>query len=148
TVYQHILKQIAQNPAIPIKALHYLDAFSYQQIIYAWNQTQTKYPADKTIHQLFEAQVARTPDHVAVIYQDQQLTYRELNAKANQLAHYLQDRYATQADDLIALCLDRSEMMLITILAVLKSGAAYVPIDPSYPEERIGFILTDTKAKV
>ena len=146
--YQHILEQLANTPSIRIKELNYLDPSSEQKIIHDWNQTETDYPANKTIHQLFEEQVHRTPDHIAVVYADRQLTYRELNEKANQLAHYLKQSYRLEGDDLIALCLERSEQMLMAILAVLKSGAAYVPIDPDYPEERIGYILADTGASV
>ena len=120
----------------------------YNKIIYEWNKTERPYPEDKTIHELFEEQVERTPDNIAVVYEDKQLTYSALNQKANQLAHYLRQNYEIKGDDLIALCLERSEFMLIAILGILKSGAAYVPIDPNYPDERISFILTDTRAKV
>ncbi len=125
-----------------------LDPEIYHRVIYDWNQTTIDYPSDKTIHQLFEEQVVRTPDNVAVIYEDRALTYQELNQKSNQLAHYIKERYQIQGDDLIILCLDRSEQMLISVLAVLKSGGAYVPIDPNYPEDRISHILRDTKAAV
>ena len=97
---------------------------------------------------MFEEQVARTPFAIAVVYEDNRLTYRELNEKANQLAHYLLDIYNIKPDDLIGLCLDRSENMLIAILAALKSGGAYVPMDPSYPDDRIAYIIKDTNTKV
>ncbi|OYX94161.1 MAG: hypothetical protein B7Y76_10960, partial [Sphingobacteriia bacterium 35-40-5] len=128
--------------------LHYLKAEQYQQIIYDWNATDKEYPSDKTIHQLFEEQVVKTPDNIAIVYEDTKLTYRELNERSNQLANYLRKEYDVQPDDLIALCLDRSEYMLIAILAVLKAGGAYVPMDPGYPEERLKYILEDTQAKV
>jgi Non-ribosomal peptide synthetase modules and related proteins len=112
------------------------------------SNSQEDFPADKTIHQLFEEQVAKTPDNIAIVFEDTKLTYQELNTRSNQLAHYLRNDYQIKPDDLIALCLERSEYMLIAILAVLKSGAAYVPIDPSYPEARIKYILSDTQAKV
>ncbi|MEN9946429.1 MAG: hypothetical protein RLZZ293_815, partial [Pseudomonadota bacterium] len=120
----------------------------YQQIVYDWNNTAKDYPADKTIHQLFEEQVTKTPNNIAVVYEYTQLTYAQLNAKANQLSHYLRETYQIQGDDLIALCLERSELMLIAILGVLKAGGAYVPLDPSYPADRISYVLSDTKAKV
>ncbi|MCC2644610.1 MAG: putative Phenylalanine racemase (ATP-hydrolyzing), partial [Burkholderiales bacterium] len=120
----------------------------YQQIVYEWNKTEKEYPHDKTIHQLFEEQVAKTPDNIAVVFEDKQLTYRELNQSANQLAHYLREKYQIKGDDLIALCLERNEYQLIAILAVLKAGSAYVPMDPNFPNDRISFILSDTRAKV
>ena len=120
----------------------------YQQIVYEWNRTEKEYPRDKTIHQLFEEQVERTPDNIAVVYEQTKLTYKELNERANQLAHYLKQNYNIKPDTLVALCLDRSEHMLISILAVLKSGGAYVPMDPSYPNERIEYILGDTRTTV
>ncbi|CAF3601464.1 unnamed protein product, partial [Rotaria socialis] len=101
-----------------------------------------------TLHKLFEEEAEKSSDKIAVVYEDVQLTYRELNEKANQLAHYLRSICDIQPDDLIALFLDKSELMIVSILAVWKSGAAYVPIDPSYPEERFEFILQETKAKI
>ena len=105
---------------------------------------------DKTIQQLFEKQVERTPDNIAVGFKNQSLTYRELNNYANQLAHYIHQQYhqvnndELQPDTIIALYLDRSLEMIIGILGVLKAGAAYVPIDPEWPQERIHHILNDT----
>ncbi|CZF84613.1 non-ribosomal peptide synthetase [Grimontia marina] len=121
-------------------------------LLHTFNQTETNYPREKTLSELFEAQVARTPDKIALVFEDQQLTYAELNTRANQLAHHLLATYQNQqgcvlpADTLIALYLDRSLEMVISILAVLKAGAAYVPISPDYPEERTRFILEDTQA--
>ena len=101
-----------------------------------------------TLHKLFEEEAEKSCDKIAVVYEDVQLTYRELNEKANQLAHYLRSICDIQPDDLIALLLDKSELMIVSILGVWKSGAAYVPIDPSYPDDRIQFIFNDTKAKI
>ena len=120
----------------------------YDQIINTFNNTDTDYPRNKTVHQLFEEQVEKTPDNIAVVYEDIKLTYRELNEKANQLANYLINNYKIQPDDLIALFLDRSEYIIITILAILKSGGAYIPIDSKLPSERITNILLDSKPKV
>ena len=149
--YLVILNQLAQlannNPNARILDLCYLTQANYQQII-SCNQTTNEYPQDKTIHELFEEQVARTPDGVAIIYEDLRLSYQELNIKANQLAHYMRDIYYITPDTLITLCLDHNEHMLIAILAVLKSGGAYVPIDISYPDERIKYILKDTNTKI
>lgn len=120
----------------------------YTRQLYAYNNTTKDYPQNKTIHQLFEEQSAKTPDNIAVVYENVQLTYKDLNHRANQLANYLRATYAIKGDDLIALCLNRSHYLLIAILGVLKSGGAYVPIDPGYPEDRINFILDDTQARV
>ncbi len=148
--YLFILKQMAQLDSyskLKLSQINYLDNKAYKKIIVDWNATQKKFPAHNTLHQLFEEQVHNTPNHKAVVYNDFELTYSELNHKANQLAHYLRNTYHLQGDDLIALQLGRSEKMLIAILGVLKSGAAYVPIDPCYPVDRIDYILADTKAK-
>ena len=124
-----------------------IDNEEYNYLIYDYNKTEKEYPKDKTIHQLFEEQVVRTPNNIAVVFEEKQLTYQELNNKANQLAHYLHNNYQTKADDIICLLLKRSEWMIISILGVLKSGAAYCPISPEYPEERVLFILRDTQPK-
>ncbi len=124
-----------------------IDNEEYNYLVYDYNKTEKEYPKDKTIHQLFEEQVARTPNNIAVVFDDKQLTYHELNSKANQLANYLYHNYNTKADDIICLLLERSEWMIIAILGVLKSGAAYCPISPEYPEERVLFILRDTQPK-
>ncbi|WP_299005771.1 non-ribosomal peptide synthetase [uncultured Shewanella sp.] len=121
-------------------------------LLYGWNQTQAPFPRNKTLQQCFEEQVARTPHNIALVYGDEELTYLELNQKANQLAHYLrgqyQEKYHTplKPDTLIALYLDRSFEMVISILAVLKAGAAYVPIAPEYPQKRTVFMLKDINA--
>ena len=102
------------------------------------------YPEDKTIHQLFEEQVEKTPDNVAAVYEDEQLTYWELNERANQLAHYLRAR-GVGPDTLVAIAVERSLEMIIGLLGILKAGGAYVPLDPTYPEDRLQFMLEDTK---
>ena len=130
----------------PDKSLHTLDvlpAAERQQILYEWNATDTAFPKDKCVHQLFEQQVDQTPDAVAVVYEDQQLSYRELNLRANQLAHHLRD-LGVKPDDRVAICVERSFEMIIGLLAVLKAGGAYVPLDPSYPIDRLNFMLQDT----
>lgn len=119
-----------------------------QHSVYNWNKTATAYPQHKTIHQLFEEQAACTPHHIAIISDNNQLTYEALNQRANQLAHYLRATYTIEADDLIALCLERTEHTIIGILGVLKAGAAYVPIESNCPEERLRYILDDTRAKI
>ena len=106
------------------------------------------YPKDKTIAQMFELQVDKTPDNIAVVYEDKRMTYAQLDRAANRMANYLMVKYQVKPDDLVMLCLDRSEWMMVAIMAVLKAGAAYVPVSPDYPKDRIDFMLEDTKAKV
>ncbi|MBR8834561.1 MAG: amino acid adenylation domain-containing protein [Stigonema ocellatum SAG 48.90 = DSM 106950] len=115
--------------------------------IYLQPNTQVDYPQDACIHQLFEAQVNRTPDAVAVVFEDQLLTYRELNCRANQLAHHLQV-LGVKPDVLVAICVDRSLEMVVGVLGILKAGGAYVPLDPAYPSERLALILDDTQTSV
>ena len=127
---------------------------SYQKIVYDWNKTDCNYPRDKTLHQLFEVQVEKTPDNIALVYQDKTITYKELNEKANQLAYYIRSTYKNinktelKGDALVALLLDRSIEMIVSILAVLKSGAGYVPISPEFPQQRINYILKDTQTQI
>ncbi|MDA0939158.1 MAG: condensation domain-containing protein, partial [Proteobacteria bacterium] len=147
-VCKKLLEQIVDNPQAKIEQLSYLPEEQYAEIVYKWNETEKEYPSNKTIHELFEEQVERGPDRIAVVYEGIQLSYRELNERSNQLAYYLREEYGVKADTLVALCLDRSEHMLFAILAVLKAGGAYVPMDPSYPDERVRYILEDTQAKV
>ncbi|OIN82908.1 non-ribosomal peptide synthetase [Francisella sp. TX07-6608] len=118
------------------------------------NQTNKPFPQNKTIHQLFEEQVAKTPDNIALVFEDKQLTYKELNQRSNQLSRYIKDEYKSitnqelQPDSLIALYLDRSLEMVISILAVIKAGAAYVPISPDFPSDRTKYILEDTNSTI
>src|SRR3990172_3680562 len=117
------------------------------RLLVEWNNTRADYPTSQCLHELFEAQVERTPDAVAVVFEGQKLTYRELDARANQLAHYL-GKLGVGPDVLVGLCLDRSPEMVVALLGVLKTGGAYVPLDPGYPEERVRFMLEDSKAPV
>jgi fengycin family lipopeptide synthetase D len=118
------------------------------QLLIEFNDTKVDYPKNKTIIDLFEEQVEKTPDNIAVVFNNTELTYKELNGKANQLAGYLSNNYAIEPDDLVGIKLDRSEFVIIAILGVLKSGAAFIPIDPSYPEERIAYIESDSNANI
>ena len=111
------------------------------------NDTKADYPKDKTIVDLFEEQVKLNPENTAIKFKDKELTYRELNDQSNQLAHYLIKNYNIQPDELIGIELERSDWMVIGILAIIKSGGAYVPIDPEYPEQRKAFIKRGRKLK-
>jgi len=139
--YQTLLNAITQNPDQQISNLPLLTSAEQQQF-WQLNQTQVNYPQTLCLHHLVEAQVQRTPDAIAVVFEDQQLTYQELNARANQLAHYLRT-LAVGPDVLVGVCLERSLEMVIGLLGILKAGGAYVPIDPAYPQERLTFMLED-----
>jgi len=144
--FQTLLSAVVADVAQPITALPLMDAAERRQILYDWNATQAPVP-DQLVHQQFEAQVARTPQAPAVRFADQQLTYAELNARANQLAHHLHS-LGVGPDVLVALCVERSLEMAVGILGVLKAGGAYLPIDPTYPAERIAFMLADANPAV
>ena len=144
---QTLLEGIVANPHQSLASLPLLTAAEIHQQLVEWNNTQTEYPQDKCIHQLFEEQVEKTPDAVAVVFKDQQLTYRELNQRANQLAHYLQ-KLGVGADVLVGICVERSLNMVITVLGVLKAGGAYVPLDPEQPPQRLAFMLQDADCHV
>ena len=144
--FEALLAGIVANPNQIIAKLPILPT-TEQQLLAAWNNTQTAYPQDKSIHQLFEIQVERTPDAIAVVFQNQQLTYLELEERANQLAHYLQT-LGVKPGVLVGISLERSIEIAITLLAVLKAGGAYVPLDPTYPKERLTFMLDDAQVSV
>jgi amino acid adenylation domain-containing protein len=145
--FQTLLEGIVSNPDRRISDLPLLTEAEKHQLVVEWNDTKKDYPTDKCVHQLFEDQVERTPEAVAVVFEDQQLTYRELNTRANQLAHYLRQQ-GIQPDTVVALCLERSLEMVIAILGVLKAGGAYLPIDPDLPAERGHFLLHDAQARL
>ncbi|WP_026798625.1 non-ribosomal peptide synthetase, partial [Planktothrix prolifica] len=139
-----LLEGIVTNQKETLAELPLLTQLEQKQLLIEWNNTQVDYPVDKCIHQLFEEQVERTPDAVAVTYENESLTYRELNNRANQLAHYLRQNYQIKPDTLVGICVERSLEMIIGILGILKAGAAYLPLDPEYPPERLQFILEDS----
>ena len=112
-----------------------------------WNETETDYPKELCIHQLFEEQVERTPNAVAIVFEDKQLSYRALNSKANQVAHTLR-KLGVKPETLVGICLERSLEMTVGLLGILKAGGAYVPLDPSYPPTRLAFMLTDAQVAV
>ncbi|MEH2229331.1 MAG: non-ribosomal peptide synthetase [Nostoc sp.] len=120
---------------------------SENNLLIEWNHTQTDYPQQASIHQLFEAQVEKTPDAVALIFNNQHLTYRDLNSRANQLAKHLQS-LGVGTEILVGICIERSLELVVALLAILKAGGAYVPLDPGYPQERLAFMLSDTQVSV
>ncbi|MBW4560438.1 MAG: amino acid adenylation domain-containing protein [Mojavia pulchra JT2-VF2] len=145
--WQTLLAEIVTNPEQNISALPLLTASEQHQIFVEWNDTKFDYLQDQCIHELFEAQVKRTPHAVAVVFKDQQLTYQQLNTKANQLAHYLQ-KLGVAPEVLVGICMERSLEMIVGLLGILKAGGAYVPLDPAYPQERLAFMLEDSQLTI
>lgn len=145
TEFETLLWGIVANPECQIATLPILPVIE-QQLLDAWEQTQTNYP-QQCIHQLFEQQVERTPDAIALVFNGEQLTYHELNIRSNQLAAYLQTR-GVGADVLVGICMERSLAMVVSLLGILKAGGAYVPLDPAYPRSRLAFMLSDTQIEL
>jgi amino acid adenylation domain-containing protein len=157
--FQTLLAGIVADPDQRLSDLPILTEAERHQLLVGWNDTTVNYPPSQCLHQLFETQVERTPDAVAVVfpsidpqgkpehYENEQLTYGELNLRANQLAHYLQS-LGVGPEVLVSLCLERSLEMVVAILGILKAGGAYVPLDPAYPQERLAFMLEDTQSPV
>lgn len=142
----HLLEQIVDSPQRLVRELDLLLPEEQKEILGVFNSTSVEYQAKKTLHQLFEEQVVRIPEQVAVVFEGQTLTYRELNEKANQLACLLREE-GVQADQLVGVMAERSLEMVIAIFAVLKAGGAYLPIDPAYPLERIRYMLDDSQCQ-
>ncbi|PYS61631.1 MAG: non-ribosomal peptide synthetase [Acidobacteria bacterium] len=143
--FQNLLEGIVANPEQKISELPLLSEAERRKLLVEWNDTRTDYPANKCIQELFEQQVERTPDAVALICDNRQLSYRELNSQANRLAHYLR-KCGVAADTRVAICMQRSPEMIVALLAILKAGGAYVPLDPEYPKTRLEFMLEDSRA--
>ncbi|MFK8101885.1 MAG: amino acid adenylation domain-containing protein, partial [Saprospiraceae bacterium] len=139
----HILDQFATALDQKVSNIDILPKVEEQLLLQDFNQTEATYPQDQSLIDLFEQQVERTPEQIALSFADEKLSYRELNEKANQLAHFLAKK-GVKAKDMVAVLLERSTNMLVSLLAIQKLGAAYIPIDPAYPEERIAYILEDT----
>jgi natural product biosynthesis luciferase-like monooxygenase protein len=137
----------ASDAAIQIARLPLLDPSELDRVLRQWNATATEYPSDRAIHQLFEAQVDRTPERVALVFERERLTYAELDARANQLAHHLIE-LGVGRDQPVALHVDRSPELVIGVLAIWKAGGAYVPVDPAYPADRVALYIEDSGAKV
>ena len=147
TALQSLVEALEEAPQTPALSLPILPEAERRQVIELFNATETAYPQDRLIHELFESQVERTPGAVAVMYEDQSLTYAELNAKANQLARYLRSQ-GVGPDQLVGICVERSLEMVVGLLGILKAGGAYVPLDPDYPPERLQYMLSDAAPKV
>lgn len=144
---ESLVETVVSNSLQPISGLDYISD-QEQQLLTGFNDTAVEYPRDKTILELFEAQVKQQPDSIALVFEETQFTFREMNQQANQLADYLRKNYEIKPDDLIGVMLERSPWMIIAILAVIKSGGAYVPLDPDFPQERVDYIVADSACKL
>jgi amino acid adenylation domain-containing protein len=142
-----LLGSIVDDPDRRLSELPILTEEERQEILIGWNDTRLAYPQDVLLHQLFERQAERTPEAVAVEFGGDQLTYGELNRRANQLAHYLRSQ-AVGSETLVGICMERSLEMVVGLLGILKAGAAYVPLDPAYPKERLAFMVEDAQVRV
>ncbi len=143
TALESLVEALESTPSRLMRALQVLPQSERQQILYDWNATEVDYPEGKCLHELFEQQVGKTPEAVAVVCEDASLSYVELNRGANQLARHLRE-LGVGADARVAICADRGLELMMALLAVLKAGAAYVPLDPAYPIERLGYMLEDS----
>ncbi|WP_197055448.1 non-ribosomal peptide synthetase [Gillisia sp. Hel_I_29] len=148
THYKQLLNLLLFSSDSTLGGIDYLEDQEREELLDVFNATEVAYPEDKTVVELFEEQVSKTPESIAVVYEEERLSYEELNRRSNQLAHYLQAHYTIEPDDLVGIMLPRSSWMIVGILGILKSGGAYVPIDPDYPENRIAYMLKDSNCKV
>jgi surfactin family lipopeptide synthetase C len=144
--YANLLEGIVSNPQQRLSELSLLDATERHQLLNEWNATRTEFPHG-CLHELFEAQVERTPDAIALVFEEQQLTYRQLNDRANRLAHHLQG-CGVEAETLVGILCERSIEMIVAVLGTLKAGGAYVPLDPAYPQHRLSFMMKDAAVRV
>lgn len=142
-----LIGSAVRSPHCAIQELDILGETMRRQLLFQFSSGDAERPSDSRIEQLFEAQAAYAPDQIAVCFEDEQLTYAALNARANRLAHYLQ-RLGVEPEELVALCLERSTEMLAGMLGIMKAGGAYVPLDPTLPAERLSFIIEDSRARV
>ncbi|PSB41219.1 non-ribosomal peptide synthetase, partial [Chamaesiphon polymorphus] len=145
--FENLLSAIVANPHQTLSELPLLSESERHQLLFDWNNTAREYPQDKCIHQLFEEQVAKTPKAIAVVFEQQELTYQQLNHRANQLAHHLQT-LGVKPEVLVGICVERSLEMVVGLLGILKAGGAYVPLDPSYPTERLSYMVSDAEIEV
>ena len=145
--YQNLLSAAVETPDRPISQLPLMTGPELDQILVEWNNRKIDYPTDKCIHQLFEEQVENNPNAIAVVFEEQKLTYSELNSKANQLAHYLQ-KLGVVPETRVGICVERSLEMVVGLLAILKAGGAYVPLDPNYPTSRLNYMVEDAQLSI
>ncbi len=145
--YQVLLKAIIADPGQRLADLSLLTPAEREQVVVEWNSTAVQYEGKPCMHELFEAQAAKTPDNVALVYKDKQLTYGQLDSQANQLARCLR-KLGVEPETRVGICVERSLAMIVGLFGILKAGGAYVPLDPTYPADRVGYMLEDSGATV
>ncbi|HXE42402.1 MAG TPA: condensation domain-containing protein, partial [Candidatus Baltobacteraceae bacterium] len=145
--FETLLRGVLGNPAEKISLLPILTASEKQKMLVEWNNNAADFPKDKCVHELFEEQVARTPDAAALIFNDEWMTYRELNERANSFAQKLR-ALGVAPDSRVGICVERSFNMIVGVMGILKAGGCYLPLDPNYPKERLQFMLEDSQAAV
>jgi amino acid adenylation domain-containing protein len=145
--FEFLLGEILRQPSVLVRELQIMPDVELQKILVEWNNTATDYSHDKTLVALFEEQVTKMPNAIAVVFENQQLTYQQLNTKSNQLAHYLQN-LGVKPEVLVGICVERSIEMVVGLLGILKAGGAYLPLNPTYPLVRLAFMLEDTKVSM
>jgi amino acid adenylation domain-containing protein len=145
--FESLLSAIVENPQQGVSEVPFLSGAERHQLLVEWNDTEQDYPQDKSVHELFEEQVEKTPEAIAIVFEEQRLTYGQLNLHANQLAHHLQS-LGVKPEVFVGICVERSLEMLVGLLGILKAGGTYVPLDPSYPEERLASLMSDAPISV
>ena len=145
--YQTLLEAVAADPGTSLTEIPLLTADERRQVVFDWNDTKAEYPREIPLAKLVEAQVERTPDAIALVYEDHRLTFKEMNARANQLAHELR-KHGAGPDELVGLCVGRTTDLVVALLAIVKTGAAYLPLDPLFPPERLGYMVEDSGARL
>lgn len=145
--YQNLLAGIVENPQRRLSDLTLIGKDEFRKIVFEWNSTDAEYPEGCFVHQLFELQALRSPEALAVCYGDERITYRELDERSNQLAHYLRS-LGIAPGELVGICIERGIGLMVGLLGILKGGGAYLPLDSTHPRERIAFILEDAQARV
>ena len=145
--YARILAEVVRRPTARLSEVELLDEPERRLVLEGWNETEAAYPSGSCLHELFEAQAARAPEATALVYGDERVSYGELNARANRLAHYLR-RAGVGAETRVGVCLPRSPELVVALLGALKAGGAYVPLDPQYPRERLSFMAADAGISV
>jgi amino acid adenylation domain-containing protein len=144
---ESLVNALEKAPEKAVGSLQVLPEKDRQQVLYGWNATQKEYPQNKCIHELFEQQVRRTPNEIALTFEDESVNYEQLNQRANQLAHYLREK-GVKPDERVGICMERGTGMVVALLGALKAGGAYVPLDPEYPDERLQFMIRDSRPVV
>ena len=144
---RRVLEQAVNDPEMRVREFSVLSAEERQQILTEWNETKVERASSQIVHELFEKQVEKTPESIAVVFGKDELTYDELNVRANQLAHYLRE-VGVGPEVQVGVCVEPSVDMIIAIMGILKAGGSYVPLDPSYPSERLGYMVDDAGIRI